>query len=138
MRSPSPRGVLSTSPTSCDALNASLIATSMQVVDSINTFVLPTQRTGIPPSDPTAGQIYFATLEQALELAQETAALSCEYDAPIVPFLIGDPSDPIVNGEIRGTWTTRTALLIGALDSALLYDFQILVAPQPEPPPAAG
>ncbi len=132
------QGVLSTSPTSCDALYASLIATSMQVVDSINTFVLPTQRTGIPPSDPTAGQIYFATLEQALELAQETAALGCEYDAPIVPFLIGDASDPIVNGEIRGTWTTRTALLIGALDSALLYDFQILVDPQPEPPPAAG
>jgi Tol biopolymer transport system component len=131
-------GILSASPTSCDALYASLIASSMLVVDSINTFVLPTQRTGIPPSSPVPGEIYAAALEQALELAQQTAALSCEYDAPTVPLLLGDASDPIVNGEIRGTWTTRTALLLGALHSALLYDFQVLVAPQPEPPPTAG
>jgi Tol biopolymer transport system component len=129
---------LSTSPTSCDALYASLIATTMLVVDSIDTFVLPTQRTGIPPQSPQPGQLYAALLEQALELAQETAALSCEYTAPAVPLLIGDSTDPIVKGEIRGTWTTRTALLLGAIHSALLYDFQVLVAPQPVQPPPAG
>jgi Tol biopolymer transport system component len=129
---------LQTSPTSCPALYAGLIASSMLVVDSINTFVLPTQRTGVPPTNPQPGQIYATTLEEALGLAEQVAGLACEYDAPPIQLLIGDASDPIVRGEIRGTWTTRTALLLGAIHSALLYDFQVLVAPQPVPPPPQG
>jgi Tol biopolymer transport system component len=129
---------LESTPTSCNALYVGLIASSMLVVDSINTFVIPTQRSGVPPTDPTQGQTYATRLENAIGLAQQVAQLGCEYDAPIVPLLIGDATDPFVRGEVRGTWTTRTALLLGAIHSALLYDLQVLAAPQPEPPPAPG
>jgi Tol biopolymer transport system component len=129
---------LATSPSSCDAIYAGLIASTMLVVDSINTFVLPAQRSGVPPTNPQPGQIYASVLETALGLAQQASALACEYEAPPIRLLIGDASDPIVNGEVRGTWTTRTALLLGAIHSALLYDFQVLVSPQPVAPPPPG
>lgn len=129
---------LASSPGSCDAVYAGLIASTMLVVDSINTFVLPTQRTGVPPASQQPGQIYAGSLETALGLAEQAAQLGCEYDAPNIPLLIGDASDPILRGEVRGTWTTRTALLLGAIHSALLYNFQVLVAPQPVSPPPAG
>jgi Tol biopolymer transport system component len=113
----------------------------MLVVDSINTYLLPSQRNGPPPPDVNQqlGNLYFARLQLALQAAQTVTAMpGCEYNVAKVPLLIGDATDPIVNGEVRGTWTQRTAAMLGAIHSAFLYDFQTLVAPQPVTLPDGG
>jgi Tol biopolymer transport system component len=131
---------LGTAPTDCNANYCSLIASTMMVVDSVNTYVLPTERNGPPP--PAVNQeeanLYLGRLETALTAAETVTALGCEYDLASLPLLIGDASDPIVNGEVRGTWTLRTAAFLGAVHSALLYDFQIAAAPQPVTLPDGG
>jgi Tol biopolymer transport system component len=133
---------LSDSPADCTANYAALIASTMQVVDSINTYVLPSERSGPPPAaqNQAEGQLYLFRLETALQAATTVAGLglTCEYDLAHLPLLIGDASDPIVNGDVRGTWTTRTATFLGAMHSAFLYDFQALVAPQPVTFPDGG
>jgi Tol biopolymer transport system component len=133
---------LSDSPADCTANYAALIASTMQVVDSINTYVLPSERSGPPPAaqNQAEGQLYLFRLETALQAATTVAGLgvTCEYDLAHLPLLIGDASDPIVNGDVRGTWTARTATFLGAVHSAFLYDFQALVAPQPVTFPDGG
>ncbi len=132
---------LATSPTDCDANYANLIASTMAVVDSVNTYVLPSQRNGPPPPavNQAEGNLYAFRLETALQAAQTVVSIpGCEYTLAKVPLLIGDASDPIVNGEVRGTWTQGTAALLGAMHSAFLYDFAALAAPTSVPLPDAG
>ena len=131
---------LGTSPTDCDANYCNLIATTMMVVDSINTYALPGERNGPPPPDvnQAEGTLYAERLELALQAAETVTQLGCTYDLASLPLLIGDASDPIVNGEVRGLWTTRTATLLGAIHSAFLYDFQTLAAPVPVSLPDGG
>jgi Tol biopolymer transport system component len=132
---------LATTPGDCTANYAALIASSMLVVDSVNTYVIPGERNGPPPPAINAklGQLYVTRLSVALQAAETVVGLAgCEYTVDRVPFLLGDASDPIVNGEVRGTWTAKTAALLGAIHSAFLYDFQTLVAPQPVSLPDAG
>jgi Tol biopolymer transport system component len=131
---------LANAPTDCDANYADLIASTMLVVDSINTYVLPTQRNGPFPPDVNQqlGGLYAFRLEQALSAAETVTSLGCEYDLATLPLVIGDASDPIVNGEVRGTWTVRTAAFLGAFHSAFLYDFQVLAAPVPVSLPDGG
>ncbi|HLK35761.1 MAG TPA: hypothetical protein VKU41_03340 [Polyangiaceae bacterium] len=132
---------LQNSPNDCGANYASLIASTMLVVDSFNTYVLPSERSG-PPS-PTVnqqlGQLYLTRLTAALQAAEQVTSLGCEYNLATLPVLVGDvPTDPVVKGEVRGTWTTRTAALLGAAHAALLWDFAALAAPQPIPPTQPG
>jgi Tol biopolymer transport system component len=131
---------LATAPTDCDANYANLIAATMMVVDSINTYVLPGERNGPPPPaiNQQLGTLYAERLELALQASQTVVTLGCTYDLASMPLLIGDASDPIVNGEVRGLWTTRTASLLGAIHSAFLYDFQTLADPQPVSLPDGG
>ena len=62
---------LEEAPTDCNANYADLIASTMLVVDSINTYVLPTQRNGpFPPAvNQQLGGLYAFRLEQALQAA---------------------------------------------------------------------
>ena len=131
---------LSDSPTDCTANYAALIASTMLVVDSVNTYVLPSQRNGPPPPavNQQLGGLYVFRLEQALQAAQTVVGLGCEYDLAKMPLLIGDASDPIVNGEVRGTWTQATAAMLGAMHSAFLYDFGALAQPTAVSLPDAG
>ncbi len=131
---------LASAPGDCNANYANLIASTMLVVDSVNTYVLPSERNGPPPPavNQALGELYVERLEFALQAAETVAALGCEYDLARMPLLIGDATAPIVNGEVRGTWTTRTATLLGAIHAAFLYDFETLVAPQPVSLPDAG
>jgi Tol biopolymer transport system component len=131
---------LGSDPTNCDANYCSLIASTLMVLDSVNNYVLPADRNGPPP--PSVNQqdanLYVGRLQTALGAAAAVTSLgSCEYDLASMPLLIGDASDPIVNGEVRGTWTTRTAAFLGAVHSALLYDF-LLAVPQPVTLPDGG
>jgi Tol biopolymer transport system component len=133
---------LSDAPTDCTANYAALIASTMQVVDSINTYVIPSERNGPPPpaQNQAEGQLYAFRLETALQAATTVASLGvgCEYELAHLPLLVGDASDPIVNGDVRGTWTARTATMLGAIHSAFLYDFEALVSPQPVTFPDGG
>jgi Tol biopolymer transport system component len=132
---------LANTPTDCQANYANLIASTMAVVDSINTYVLPLQRNGPPPPavNQAEGNLYAFRLETALQAAQTVVGLpGCEYTIAKVPLLIGDASDPIVNGEVRGTWTQATAALLGAMHAAFLYDFGTVAQPTAVPLPDAG
>lgn len=131
---------LSTNPTDCGANYAALIAESMLVVDSINSFVLPFERAPLPPPpvDPQQLQLYLARLQQALQAAGQVVSLGCEYDLFQLPLLVGDASAPLLRGDVHGVWTTRTASMLGALHAALYYVELTAVAPQPVPPPPQG
>jgi Tol biopolymer transport system component len=133
---------LSDSPSDCTANYAALIASTMQTVESINTYVLPSERNGPPPpaQNQAEGQLYAVRLETALGFATTVAGLglTCEYTLAHLPLLVGDASDPIVNGDVRGTWTTRTATMLGAIHSAFLYDFLQLAAPSAPTFPDGG
>src|ERR1700677_3825180 len=63
---------LQTSPTDCDANYATLIASSLAVLDSVNTYVLPAQRNGPPPPavNQQEGGLYVERLELALQAAE--------------------------------------------------------------------
>ena len=73
---------LATAPTDCDANYANLIATTMMVVDSINTYVLPGERNGPPPPaiNQQLGTLYAERLELALQASQTVVTLGCTYD----------------------------------------------------------
>jgi len=60
---------LSTSPSDCGANYVALIADTMLVVDSINTFILPYERSLPAPSpiDQQKLNLYLSRLEQALQ-----------------------------------------------------------------------
>jgi Tol biopolymer transport system component len=122
-----------TAPLDCTANYCQLIANTMLVVDSLNTFVLPAARSGLPsaPVELEQSLLLSTRLEQAIGAAGVATAQSCEYDLASAPLLVGDASDPILSGEIRGTWTTRTAAWLGAMHSAFLYDLQNVTAPPP-------
>jgi Tol biopolymer transport system component len=134
------QGFLSTNPTDCGANYAALIAESMLVVDSINSFVLPYERAPLPPPpiDQTQLNLYLARLEQALQSAGQVVTLGCEYDLAQLRLLVGDASAPLLQGDVHGVWTVRTASLLGAVHAALLYVELTAVAPQPVPPPPQG
>jgi Tol biopolymer transport system component len=131
---------LATSPSDCGANYVALIADTMLVVDSINTFILPYERA--LPAPPAIDQqklgLYLSRLEQGIQSAGQVVTLGCEYDLFSLPLLIGEASDPIVNGEVRGVWTTRTASFLGAMHSALLYVETTAISPQPVPTPPQG
>ena len=87
------REFLGSDPTNCDANYCSLIASTLMVLDSINTYVLPTERNGPPPQavNQQDANLYIGRLQMALSAAEAVAALgSCEYDLASMPLLIGD------------------------------------------------
>ena len=57
---------------------------------------------------------------------------------PKLPLVMGDAADPILNGEVRGRWTTRDAHVLAALFDSISYGLQAEFNAQPVPPPPAG
>ena len=77
-------------------------------------------------------------LDAAIASAETVTARQCEFDLPKLPFVMGDAADPIVDGEIRGRWTTRDAHMMAALFDSISYGLQAEFNPKPVPPPPAG
>jgi Tol biopolymer transport system component len=129
-----------TDPSDCDAQYCEFIARSMLVVDEVNTFLLPRYRR---PLTPMPGDIEsLATtnmlLDSAIQSGEAVTTHQCEFDLPTLPLKIGDVDAPIVDGEVRGRWTTRDAHIMTALFDSISYGLQAEFNPQPVPPPPAG
>jgi Tol biopolymer transport system component len=128
------------SPADCNARYCELIARTMFVVDEINTFLLPRYRR---PLTPMPGDMENLTktnmlLDAAITAAETVTTRQCEFDLPKLPFVMGDAADPILDGEIRGRWTTRDAHIMAALFDSISYGLQAEFNPQSVPPPPAG
>ncbi len=127
-------------PNDCDGKYCELVARSMQVVNEINTFLLPRYRKPLAemPGDLENLTTTEMLLTEANTAAEAVANASCEFDLPTLPFVLGDAQDPIVNGEVRGRWTTRDAHVLAALFESISYGLQAEFTPQAVPPPPAG
>ncbi len=128
------------SPDDCNARYCELIARAMFVVDEINTFLLPRYRRPLTPMPGDSENLMKTNmfLDAAIAAAETVTTRQCEFDLPKLPLVMGDAADPILNGEIRGRWTTRDAHIMAALFDSISYGLQAEFNPQPVPPPPAG
>ena len=132
--------VLRHNPDDCAAHYCELIGHTMLFIEQLNTYVLPRYRRG---GGAGLGDLIHLwqmqrQLSQATRAADQTTARRCEITLPIVPLLIGEPSDPIVHGEVRGAWTTRTAHTLGAILYAFRYTYANVLGHPRVPPPPKG
>ncbi len=127
-------------PEDCDARYCELIARTMLVVGEINTFLLPRYRRPLTPM-PGDSQNLATTnvlLDAAIKSAETVTSRQCEFDLPKLPLVMGDAADPVLDGEVRGRWTTRDAHMLAALFDSISYGLQAEFNPEPVPPPPAG
>ncbi len=122
----------------CAAHYCELIGQTMLFVDQLNSYVLPRYRKAGKAGlkDLIHLRQMQKQLTRATRAADQTTARRCELSVPRVPLLIGEAADPIVQGEIRGAWTTRTAHTLGAILYAFRYNYgNVLGHPRVPPPP---
>jgi TolB protein len=132
--------VLRHNPDDCAARYCELIAETLLFVDQLNSYVLPRYRregrAGL--SDLIHLWQMQRQLDRATRAADETSARRCELTLGSVPLLIGDRADPVVEGEVRGTWTERTAHTLGAILYAFRYVYANVLGHPKVPPPPPG
>jgi Tol biopolymer transport system component len=128
----------------CAASYCELVARTMLWVDDFNRVLLPTFRS-TDISQATGNQQNLADLlrisgdmAKISGLVQDVQAGQCEYSIPTLPFLIGDAFDPIVEADIRGTWTPGSAAFIGAVIDSIRYLFAVAVGGATVPPAPSG
>jgi Tol biopolymer transport system component len=122
----------------CDASYCALIAQAMQFVDELNDFLLPNFRTaelGVPPGTLDRYVAILQLMDRIAANADDVIADGCRFDLPTMPFRLGDAPDPIVQAEIRGRWTTRSAALLQSIVDSVRYIFLSQVGAAPVPPP---
>jgi Tol biopolymer transport system component len=127
-------------PNDCDARYCEFIARSMMVVDEINTFLLPRYRRPLTPMPGDVESLAMTNmlLDSAIASGETVTTRQCEFDLPTMPLKIGDVDAPIVDGEVRGRWTTRDAHIMTALFDSISYGLQAEFNPQPVPAPPPG
>jgi Tol biopolymer transport system component len=129
-------------PADCSAAYCDLIARTMQVVDEINSFLLPRYRRPLTtmPGDLTNLATTNTLLEAAEQSAENVTTRQCQFYLPTLPLLMGDKADPVLQGEVRGLWTVRDAHMLAALFYSMSYGLAAMFTPStvPVPPPPAG
>jgi Tol biopolymer transport system component len=127
-------------PSDCDAQYCELIARTMLFVNEINTFLLPRYRRPLTemPGDAQNLATTEMILTQATQAAEKVAANKCQFELPTLPLVMGDATDPVLNGEVRGLWTPRDAHMLAALFEATSYGLQTEFSPQPVSLPPDG
>jgi len=125
----------------CDASYCELIARTMLFVGEFNDFLLPTFRSaeiGVP----SEGIERLLALSQAMDtiatVVDRVSGAGCTYELDHLPLRVGDAATPIVVADVRGRWTTRTALLIGSIIDSVRYIFASTIDAAPTPPPPPG
>jgi Tol biopolymer transport system component len=128
------------SSTDCDAQYCEFIARSMLVVNEINTFLLPRYRRPLTPMPGDVESLATTNmlLDSAITSGEAVTTHQCEFNLPTLPLKLGDADDPVVDGEVRGRWTTRDAHIMTALFDSISYGLQAEFNPQPVPAPPAG
>lgn len=132
--------VLRHNPHDCTAQYCELIGQTMLFVDQLNTYVLPRYRRGGRAGLSDLIQLcrMQRQLARATRAADQTTAGGCEFAVPSVPVRIGEPTDPLLLGEVRGVWTLRTAHTLGAILYAFRYLYDNVVGHVRVPPPPPG
>jgi len=128
------RTIEAANPGDCNARYCELVARTMIVVDRMNDFVVPHSGLSLFLKAIFGIPALKGDLARAIQAADATIAGKCEYAIPSVPLLIGDSSDPILRGDIRGQWTTRDAHLVGAIFGAMSYLLETGLASKKAPP----
>ena len=125
----------------CERSYCELIARSMLFVEEFNDFLLPTFR-GAEIGVPSEGIERLLALSQAMDriavVADGVVEGGCAFDLDHLPLEIGEPGHRIVVADVRGRWTTRTALLIGSIIDSVRYIFASTIDAAPTPPPPPG
>jgi Tol biopolymer transport system component len=131
---------VSANPDDCSARYCELIGRSMLVVDQINNFLLPRYRRPLTPMPGDSMNLMTTNmvLDAAETAAEAVTSRGCEFDLATLPFRMGDAADPVLQGEIRGHWTTRDAHMLAALFYSTSYGLQAEFMAQPVPPPPPG
>lgn len=129
--------ILKRNPEDCAANYCELIGQTMLFVDQLNDYVLPRFRR---PSRAGLRDLINLwrmqkQLARATQAAEATTQRRCEFELPRVPLRVGDLSDPIVDGEIRGVWTTRSAHLVAAILYGFRYMYNNVLSREHVPPP---
>jgi Tol biopolymer transport system component len=123
---------------SCDSQWCIALAhTSMFVTDDFNAYLLPAFRTAALT---TQGQDLSRLLQIDLDMATISSdydavlANGCTYSLPHLPLFIGDQQAPLVDADVRGDWTPRSADLAGATIDAVRYMFAVVAGTATVPP----
>lgn len=126
---------------SCERSYCELLARSMRFVDEFNDFLLPTFR-GAEIGVPGEGIERLVALSQAMDtiaaVTDTVAAGGCSFDLDHLPLEIGQAGNRIVVADVRGRWTTRSALLVGSIVDSVRYIFASTIDAAPTPPPPDG
>ncbi len=127
-------------PNDCDAAYCEFVARTMQVVDQINTFLLPRYRRPLMPMPGDVANLNTTNmlLAAAEKSAENVLTKQCQFELPKVPLVMGDAADPVLRGEVRGLWTTRDAHMVAALLYSMSYGLEADFNPQPVPAPPPG
>jgi Tol biopolymer transport system component len=114
----------------------------MLFVDDLNGFLLPNFRGGeigmVPPGDLQRYAQILQGMDQLSQVADTVTAAGCSFDLEHLPLRLGDAPDPIVLADVRGRFTTRSAVLIQAIIDSVRYIFLSTIGAAPVPPPPAG
>ncbi len=95
-------------------------------VDQFDKVVVPEFSSGVlsTTSTNTAQLLNVALLlDNAAGAVDAVASQACTYLLPHMPFVLGIEPKPIVQADIRGAWTPRSAELLGAVLASLRYIF---------------
>jgi len=130
----------SASPTCEQAWCAALASTGL-FVDQFDAVVVPEFSSGVlsATASNAAALLHVAELlDNAAAAVDAVAAEQCTYVLPHMPFVLGIQPKPIVNADIRGAWTPRSAQLLGATLASLKYIFGAVAGTIPPPPASPG
>jgi TolB protein len=126
----------SANPRDCNARYCDLVARTMLVVDQVDDFIVPHSGFALLLKGVFGIPKLKKGFARATQSAEAVVALSCEYDLPSVPLLVGTESDPILRGDVRGRWTPRDAHLLAAIFSSMHYLLDIATGSKPVLAPA--
>jgi len=125
----------------CAVRYCALLARTMLFVDELNDFLLPNFRSaeiGVPPGSLDRYVAISQLLDRTAADADAVVAGGCSFDLDRLPVRLGDAADPIVDSEVRGRFTTRSAAFVGAIVDSVRYVFASTIDAAPVPPPPPG
>jgi Tol biopolymer transport system component len=125
----------------CAARYCAFLARTLLFVDELNDFLLPNFRSaeiGLPPGSLERYVAISQLLDRAAADADEVLAGGCGLDVDTLPLRLGAAADLIVDAEVRGRFTPRSAALMGAIVDSVRYVFASTIDAAPVPPPPDG
>ncbi len=129
-------------PPSCDAAYCKVLAeTSLFVDNDFNEgYLLPVFRsTSLSASNEDLSRLLQIDIDMNTLSGDIDTVIQdqCSYSLPHMPLFIGDQAAPLIDVDVRGEWTPRSAELIGITIDAVRYLFAYIAGTATVPPPDA-